>query len=259
MTARAKLSRARRKLSSARSAAALLQGTSLSAPTATKNNECSKSLVDLTSATKSSRAAPTTIASSQATSDEEGRQRRRRSRPHVVCENEKALREAYKAAAELLGAAEGDLTLTPIPKSRSATAEELALGVEQALIARVKVLEAQIAAVEKKIEAVGNDATMAKLDRCLFNARCGLDLMCELAKKSRKEACEHAVEYMDARQKATTPSLVRYINDERLINAFPSTLVEADQVIDRHGRKGEHIWSFLSREQRPYVSAGAIF
>lgn len=254
---RARLCRARRKLNGVRSAAALLQGTSLSAPIA-RTVSSSKSAVGISCPT-TTREKTTTTTTALSPIPDESRRQRRRSRPHVVCEHEKALIEAYKAAAELLGAAEGDLTLTPIVKSKNPTAEELALGIEQALILRVKALESQIAMVQKKIESVENDATVAKLDRTLFNTKCGLDIMCELAKEARKEACQHAVEFMDARLKATTPSLVRYINDEKLVDSFPSTLVEADQVIHRHGRKDEHIWSLLSREQRPYVSAGAIF
>lgn len=160
------------------------------------------------------------------------------------------------------------MTLTPLRndsatskgKTNLSSAEEQALKLEKALQDKIKALELQIEAIRQKGKAIEKkqDKHIADLDRCLFNAQCGLELMSDLAKEARQDACQRAVQFMDMRLKSDTPSLIRVINDELLVNTHASTLDEADALIEKHGKK-KNVLSMELPPQRPYVPTGAIF
>lgn len=175
-----------------------------------------------------------------------------------MCDKERALIQAYKAAAELLGAAEGDLSLTPVvPKNQ--VSEEHGLRIEHALEARIKVMQRQLALVREKTKKVNEDKKkrILALDRMLFNARCGMELMQDLARTARRETCARAVEFMEMRLKAQTPSLVRMINDEFLVRNHTGQLAKADELLERHGGV-PNLRASGPPLARPYVMAGAI-
>ena len=189
--------------------------------------------------------------------------RRRSSKEHVPCDKERAVKKAYKAAAELIGAAPGDLTLTKQRERPATPAEEVPeedpTASEEALLAKIRALELQIRNVNEKTRKVEREKVqkIAQLDRILFHATCGHDLMKDLARQARVDACSHAIDMMQQRISATTPALIRIINDDLLKKFHPNQLTTADHLLDKYGRRN----NLYERElPDPRLSVpGAIF
>ena len=198
--------------------------------------------------------------------------KRRVQTPRIPCDKEIALKKAYDAAADLLGAAKGDLTLTPLKKLKESAAtnddddKELplstqALMIEQALISKIKALSLQLEATKQRAKSRERDQMrrVAEIDRVLFNAHCGLDLMKDLAKQAKIDACHQAIDFMKKRQTAKMPPLLRIIDDQLLVKHHELSLTVADDILEKHGRKSHLYTRELPEQRKNALLPGDIF
>lgn len=128
-----------------------------------------------------------------------------------MCEKEENLHKAYEAARALLGPRSVDLP----PQARPETPSEhdVMRREEERLVAKKGILERKIDKVRRLTVAMTarKQRRIKEQDRVLFNVRCGLELMVELAKgmtppKRRDE---------DSYPKHI-PAFIKMINDAKL-------------------------------------------
>mmetsp|Transcript_16728 Transcript_16728/g.25135 ORF Transcript_16728/g.25135 Transcript_16728/m.25135 type:complete len:284 (-) Transcript_16728:42-893(-) len=175
-----------------------------------------------------------------------GYSQRRRKSNRIICDREKALIAAYLAAARLIGAAPGDMTLTPIRyiPVKPHSVEEKALVMEQALMDRIVALGHQLKTWQTRA-AKAHKTQQDKiddLDRKLFHVKCGFELMRTLVKEARIDTCQRAIEFMRNRSVSRDSPFIRILNDDYMVHADndPSSaqnLLTADALLQRYGRK----------------------
>lgn len=157
-----------------------------------------------------------------------------RGQKKVICEREKALYEAFKAACALLGPRSAELHAPservaerkffvekPLAEDPIDEEEKVMLAKERELENKVRRLESQLENIQRQTRMTERqkDLEIKDRDRVLFNARCGLELMTELADdarrvemaKMRARAQKMEKRRLDRPKKA--PEFIQMIND----------------------------------------------
>lgn len=143
-------------------------------------------------------------------------------------ERDAALLKAYQAACVLLGPRSIELHLPKdlvrkavVPEVLEEPSEEEKMrGQERALIQKIEQLEGDIDRVQKMTRRIEEQKSkhIRELDRVLFNTRCGMEIMLELAKSARMKACARALQQRNEKRKEQTPEFIKMLNE---VSAMP--------------------------------------